>query len=169
MSDTKREDEANVEQDGAATPEPTGQEQDGGDALGEGGLKALRDERDARKAAEHKVKELEERLQSVGKSSDERVAALEKKLAALEEQKETERLTNVRSLAVREAGLPADAVELITATSDEDVAAQVERLKSLVAHSTKSGLVVNELGGGQEPDVDPAQEFGKALRDALGY
>jgi hypothetical protein len=114
---------------------PTGEPQPT-DSLGDAGKRALEAERRARREAEQQLKkvraeaarnaEAAQRLQEsedLGKTELEKLAEQVKHLQA---ENETSKLRAMRSEVARTTGVP---VELLTATTDDDLTAQAEALK----------------------------------------
>ncbi|MEV7606112.1 DUF4355 domain-containing protein [Paenarthrobacter sp. NPDC089322] len=112
--------------------------------LGDGGLKALQAERDARKAAEKTAAEYAAKLKGF---EDEKLSELEKaQNAANEAAAELAKLRteNTRSKVALAKGLPADLVEFLTGDTEEEVAA-------------KADLLISRLGTPGTPKPDPSQ------------
>lgn len=112
--------------------------------LGDGGIKALQAERDARKAAEKTASEYAAKLKEF---EDAKLSELEKaQNAANESAAELARLRmeNTRSKVALSKGLPADLVEFLTGDTEEEVAA-------------KADLLLSRLGTPGTPKPDPSQ------------
>lgn len=102
----------------------------GEDQLGDAGKAAIKAERDARKAAEKELNELRTRLQAIedkDKSELERATA---RLAELEQNYTTERATRLRLEIASEFEISKDDLVLLTATDEDGLRAQAERIKA---------------------------------------
>ena len=112
--------------------------------LGDGGIKALQAERDARKAAEKTSAELAAKLKEF---EDSKLSELElAKRAADESAAELAMLrkANVRNTVALAKGVPADLVEFLTGDTEEDVAA-------------KADILLARLNAPTSPKPDPSQ------------
>lgn len=112
--------------------------------LGDGGIKALQAEREARKAAEKTNAELAARLKEF---EDSKLSELEKaQNAAAESAAELAKLRkdNIRNTVALSKGVPADLVEFLTGDTEEDVAA-------------KADLLLARLNTPGAPKPDPSQ------------
>lgn len=112
--------------------------------LGDGGIKALQAEREARKAAEKTNAELAKRLKEF---EDSKLSELEKaQNAAAESAAELAKLRkdNIRNTVALSKGVPADLVEFLTGETAEDVAA-------------KADLLLARLNAPGAPKPDPSQ------------
>jgi len=87
--------------------------------------------------------QLEKRLETVGKSTEDDVKAeFEKLKAELEAERnaaQTARLEAQRAKAIAEAGLPVGAAKFLTGDTDEDITAQVAELRELMPRSGVRG------------------------------
>lgn len=122
--------------------------------LGDGGLKALQAERDARKAAEKSAAELSARLKEF---EDSKLSELEKaQNAAAESAAELAKLRkdNIRNTVALSKGVPADLVEFLTGDTEDEVAA-------------KADLLISRLGAPGTPKPDPSQGAKEAKAHAL--
>ena len=101
-------------------------------ALGEAGKKALAAERDARKAAEKALREAQDQIKAF---ETERLSDLEKAQAAAKEWQEKAQAATAESLRYRIAtkhGISdEDAETFLTATDEDGLTKQAERLKAL--------------------------------------
>ena len=112
--------------------------------LGDGGLKALQAEREARKVAEKTNAELVAKLKEF---EDSKLSELEKaQNAAAESAAELAKLRkdNIRNTVALSKGVPADLVEFLTGDTEEDVAA-------------KADLLLARLNAPGAPKPDPSQ------------
>jgi len=113
-----------------------------GEALGEGGLKALNAERDARKEAERQIRELNEQLEQL-KPAAEKFKELEDKQKT-ELDRATERLAELEAkatkaeteamryrIATRHGISDEDAEVFLTGSDEESITKQAERLVAL--------------------------------------
>ena len=116
-------------------------------ALGEGGIKALKAERDARKAAEKKISEFEAKLQEI---EDAEKSELQKALDAVDKFKSeaataTQELDRLKVLS--ETGLDPNMADFLTASDVDGMREQAERLAAATAAKTEP----------RTPAPDPAQ------------
>jgi colicin import membrane protein len=112
--------------------------------LGEAGQKAIKAERDARKAAERTAAELSAKLKSF---EDANLSELERSKKAADEaaaELAQLRIENVRNRVALTKGVPADLIEFLTGSTEEDVAA-------------KADLLMARLGASGTPKPDPSQ------------
>lgn len=112
--------------------------------LGDGGIKALQAERDARKAAEKTNAELAAKLKEF---EDSKLSELEKaQNAANESAAELARLRkdNIRNTVALTKGVPADLVEFLSGDTEDEVAA-------------KADLLLARLNTPGSPKPDPSQ------------
>ena len=112
--------------------------------LGDAGQKAIKAERDARKAAERSNAELAARLKEF---EDAKLSELERaNNAAAEAATELSRLRaeNVRATVALSKGVPADLIEFLTGDTEEEVAA-------------KADLLLSRLNAPGTPKPDPSQ------------
>lgn len=131
--------EPNAEQQGAKPDEP----------LGEGGLKALNAEREAREAAEKaakealaKVQEYEDRDKSEAQKQQEALARAQKELADLTVAKTRAEVANTKSIPTELLAGPASG-------SAEDLAAFADALIAFKGTAEPNGLVVETQTGAQ--------------------
>jgi hypothetical protein len=122
---------------------------DAGDAtdtpdLGDAGQKAIKAERDARKAAERTAADLAARLKSI---EDANLSDLERAQAAAAEAAQelaALRVENVRTRVALAKGVPADLIEFLTGSTEEEVAA-------------KADILIARLNTSGTPKPDPSQ------------
>lgn len=134
------EDTTTTEPDATADGEDTTETQE----LGDGGKKALQAEREARKSAEKANAELSARLKEF---EDSKLSDLERAQAqAAEAAAELDRLRseNIRANVALAKGVPADLIEFLTGSTEEEVAA-------------KADLLMTRLGASGTPKPDPSQ------------
>lgn len=109
----------------APTPPATGE----GD-LGDAGKAAIKAERDARKAAEKALKEIQDRLQGIEDKDKSELEKATARLAELEQNYTTERATRLRLEIASEFDIGKDDLVLLTATEEDALRAQAERVKA---------------------------------------
>lgn len=113
--------------------------------LGEAGQKAIKAERDARKAAERTAADLAAKLKSI---EDANLSDLERaQSAAAEAAQELAalRIENVRTKVAIEKGIPADLIEFLSGSTEEEVAAKAD---ILIARLNTSGTPKPDLSQG---------------------
>jgi hypothetical protein len=112
--------------------------------LGDAGQKAIKAERDARKAAERTAADLAARLKSI---EDANLSDLERAQAAAAEAAQelaALRVENVRTRVALAKGVPADLIEFLTGSTEEEVAA-------------KADILISRLNTSGTPKPDPSQ------------
>ena len=112
--------------------------------LGDAGQKAIKAERDARKAAERTAADLAARLKSI---EDANLSDLERaQSAAAEAAQELAalRVENVRTKVALAKGVPADLIDFLTGSTEEEVAA-------------KADILIARLNTSGTPKPDPSQ------------
>lgn len=117
----------------------------GDEALGEGGLKALNSERDARKVAEQKVKELEKQITDSKKSAEELAAE------NLETEKSGRLAAEARALkyeVAAEQGLELKLASRLSGTTRDELVADAKALKELVGAMPSTPRPDPHQGGG---------------------
>lgn len=158
----------------------------GGDQLGEGGVKALQAERDARQAAETERKALQKQLDDLTAQLATATAAadtrtdLEKQVEAMQTQLDGETaarkvaeenaakatLAQLRSDRASAKGLPAALAKKLTGTTAAELDTEIDELLPFLTQSRTPGYVPGEggvVGGGSG---DPAQQFAELIRNA---
>jgi colicin import membrane protein len=127
----------------AAEPaaEPT---QEPEETLGENGVKALQAEREARKAAEKAVADLNAKLQGLEDAKLSDIERANKAAADAAAELASLRTENARSKVALEKGVPADLIEFLTGDTAEDMAAKAD---VLMARLSSPGV----------PKPDPSQ------------
>ena len=112
--------------------------------LGDAGQKAIKAERDARKTAERAVTELAAKLKSF---EDANLSELERTKKAAEEsaaELTALRIENVRNRVALAKGVPADLIEFLTGSTEDEVTA-------------KADVLMSRLGSSGTPKPDPSQ------------
>jgi hypothetical protein len=119
-----------------------------GDQLGEGGLKALHTERDARKEAERQLAETKRQLQA---ATDQRPAdqKLADQVAELTRNLETERTERLRSQTALHHGITPENAALLTGATPEELTAQATRIAALQQAATATGTTTTTTPGHQ--------------------
>lgn len=113
--------------------------------LGDAGQKAIKAERDARKAAERTAADLAAKLKSI---EDANLSELERTKKAAEEsaaELAQVRLENTRTRVALEKGVPADLIEFLTGATEEEIAAKAD---VLLARLGSSGTPKPDLSQG---------------------
>lgn len=131
------------------TPEPTQE-------LGEGGIKALQAEREARAAAEKRLKEFEDRDKTEAEKAAERLAAAEKRAAELET-----KATRAEVAATK--AVPSDLLAGPKSTSSEDLAAFADALIAFRGDKGSNGLHVRTEGKSPVTQDSEESEFARSL------
>lgn len=112
--------------------------------LGDAGQKAIKAERDARKTAERAVTELAAKLKSF---EDANLSELERTKKAADEaasELASLRIENVRNRVALAKGVPADLIEFLTGSTEDEVTA-------------KADVLMSRLGSSGTPKPDPSQ------------
>lgn len=133
------EDTTNTDTDAAADVDVTDKPD-----LGDAGQKAIKAERDARKAAERTAADLAAKLKSI---EDANLSDLERaQSAAAEAAQELAalRTENVRTRVALAKGVPADLIDFLTGSTEEEVAA-------------KADILIARLNTSGTPKPDPSQ------------
>lgn len=145
-----------------------------GEPLGEGGIKALTAERDARKEAERKIKELEDRLAEVSPAAqrlkeieDQQKSELEKANERMAELEAKAALSATEALRYRVAtkhGISdEDAEVFLTGSDEESITKQAERLVALQGERVQAQQQKPDPSQGARPGaVKNPKEAGKA-------
>jgi hypothetical protein len=123
--DTAQESTTTVE---TATVETTQQ-----DDLGDAGKKALAQERAAKKAAEKQLTELTKRLQEMEDRDKTEAQKLADRAAAAEAELQTLRVESIRARVALTKGVPADLLEFLTASDEDSLSEQADRLLARLA------------------------------------
>lgn len=149
-----------------ATGEPVGPG-DGQQTLGEGGKKALDEERKARKAAEKELGELKTRLQAIEDKDKSELERAQSRLQELEQQYGEEKAQRLRLSVASEHSIPADYVDLLTATDEESLTAQAKRVAELVKANQAPEYARNPgQGAGSGEPAKPTVSSGRELYKA---
>lgn len=162
FGDAVMEDDAGGDNGGQGTGGQPQQNADQGDKpkdgddkpLGEGGLKALQAERDARTAAEKRAAEAEAKIQAAedAKLSDIQRAQKERDEAAAENAKL--KAANARLAALAEYPVPKDYQDLVTGTDEASYLASAKKISELYAKAE-----------GKAPKPDPVPRSGDRSTD----
>jgi hypothetical protein len=118
----------------------------GEDGLGDAGKAAIKAERDARKAAEKERDEFRNRLQALEDKDKSDLEKATTRLAELEQNYTTERATRLRLEIASEFEIGKDDLVLLTATDEDGLRAQAERVKAR-----------NDAAAGRPPAPLPGQ------------
>lgn len=133
-------------------------------ALGEAGRKALAAEREARKVAEKALREAQGQIRAF---ETENVSDLEKAQAAAKEWQERAQAAMVETLRYRiatEHGITVeDAETFLTATDEDGLKKQAERLKALATKSGTPAPDPTQGARGDQPKLSTAQRFAEAF------
>lgn len=144
-----------VEQDAPATDAP--------DSLGDAGIKALKSEREARREAEQRAKELQQRLQEIEDAEKSELQKAQERLAEAEKAAADASAEATRLRVATEKGLsPAQAKRLAGSTYEEMAADADELLEQFApaAPAPPGGRpkpLVSGTGDGNEPPPNPAE------------
>ena len=125
----------------AATPPATGE-----DGLGDAGKAAIKAERDARKAAEKERDEFRQRIQALEDKDKSELEKATARVAELEQSYTTERATRLRLEIASEFEIGKDDLVLLTASDEDGLRAQAERVKAR-----------NDASAGRPPAPLPGQ------------
>jgi hypothetical protein len=144
-----------VSADGAKPDEP----------LGEGGLKALNAEREARAAAEKaakdalaRVKEFEDRDKSEAQKQQEALEQAQRELAELT-------VAKTRAEVAAAKGVPA---VLLNGSTQEELEASADALIAFKGEQPKQKLIIPNEGGHPGGDDSPAAGFAEFMQKQLG-
>lgn len=131
----------------AAKPDP--------ETLGEPGKAALESERKARKEAEKAAKDFEAKLKAIEDKDKSELEKAQARIAELEKEHGTERAQRLRLQTATEHAIPAEYLDLLTATDEESLQAQAEKIAALV---TANGVrpPVALPGQGQHQTTSPS-------------
>ena len=117
------------------------------EALGEGGLKALKAEREAHAEASKRAKELEARLAEFERAEQERkdaelseVERLQKKLAEVEASEASARLDSARNAALAKFPVPDEYQDLVVGSDAESFEASAKKLHELHSKASAAGV-----------------------------
>jgi hypothetical protein len=124
--------------------------------LGEGGIKALQAERDARVAAEKRLKEIEDRDKSEAEKAAERLAQAEKRSAELETQV-------VRAEVAASKSVPAVLLAGPASGSAADLATFADALIAFRGEPQAQSLRVPKEGNSPRPQASDEKEFIRSL------
>ena len=140
--------------DAKATADAAEAERAANEKLGEGGIKALKAEREAREAAEKRAADAEAKVQAAedAKLSDIQRAQKERDDQAAENA--TLKATNARLAALAEHPVPKDYQDLVTGTDEASYLASAKKISDLYARAE-----------GKAPKPDPIPGSGKRSGD----
>jgi len=150
----------------AAEPaaEPT---QEPAETLGENGVKALQAEREARKAAEKAVADLNAKLQGFEDAKLSDIERANKAAADAAAELASLRTENARSKVALEKGVPADLIEFLTGDTAEDMAAKADVLMARLSSPGVPKPDPSQGGSGQAHALNGDPLF-DALKNSLG-
>lgn len=124
--------------------------------LGENGLAALKAEREARAAAEKRLKEFEDRDKTEAEKTAERLAAAEKRAEELEAKA-------LRAEVAAAKGVP---LSLLSGSTKAELEAHADALITFRGEKQATGLVVPNEGSSPATKPSGKREFAKALFSA---
>lgn len=139
--------------------------------LGENGVKALREEREARKAAEKALNELTAKVKAFEDRDKSESEKLQEQLSELSNRASKAERENARLAVIAEYQIPKDFQDLIQGDDADALTATAAKVQALVAAtstpSDRASLVIPSEGG------SPAQALNgdgleSALKSALG-
>lgn len=140
------------------------------DDLGEAGLKALKTERESRKAAERerdefaaKVKEFEDQKKSDSEKLQEQLAALTERATKAERERS-------RALVIATHQIPADYQDLVQGDDEDALAASAAKVRTLIdskPSADRATLVIPDEGGSPALALN-GDGLEAALKKALG-
>lgn len=134
------------------TPAPPAEKPD--EPLGEGGLKALQAERDARALAERRAQEAEAKVKE---AEDAKLSDIEKATqaaAAAAAERDALKVSVARLTALATHPVPADYQDLVTGTDEASYLASAKKISDLYARAE-----------GKTPRVDPVPDSGNRSGD----
>lgn len=150
----------------AAEPQETGpaNEQEAPE-LGESGQKAIKAEREARRAAEKSAAELAARLKEIedAQLTDLERAKQEAETNAAELAKLRE--DNIRQKVALEKGVPTDLIEFLGSGSEEQIVARADLLVARLNAPTSPKPDLSQGATGSTPKLSTAQQFAQQLAD----
>jgi hypothetical protein len=120
--------------------------------------KAARDAERARKAAEAKAKEYEDRDKTEAQKLEDRASAAEGRVGPLEQE-------NARLRVAIEKGLPADLVDRLRGGTVEELSADADALLTLVGSAPRSGPPPSFGGGARTPA--PVNDMNALIRQQV--
>jgi membrane protein involved in colicin uptake len=126
--------------------------------LGENGLAALKAEREARAAAEKRLKEFEDRDKTEAEKTAERLAAAEKRASELEAKA-------LRAEVAAAKGVP---LSLLSGSTKAELEAHADALITFRGEKQATGLVVPKEGSTSTPKPSNEREFVKQLFGSKG-
>lgn len=153
--------------DTGGSAEAATQGEPAGAPLGPNGEKALGAEREARKAAEKAVKELQDRLDAV---EQETVVAREASVAAAAESEQKIGSLTTDTARYRVAltkGLPEELVGFLTGTTEDEISGQADVLASRLNVPTSLRPDLTQGGAGDPAPQTTRDQFAAAVGDFL--
>ena len=134
-----------------------------GPELGEAGQKAIKAEREARRAAEKSAAELSARLKEI---EDAQLTDLERaKQEAEQNAAELAKLRedNIRQKVALEKGVPTDLIEFLGSGSEEQIVARADLLVARLNAPTSPKPDLSQGATGSTPKLSTAQQFAQQL------
>lgn len=120
---------------------------DSGEALGEGGKKALEAERKRASEAERSAKELQSQIDAINDAKLTETQRLEKQLSELQANYQASQIESARNRVIATEGVPANLADFVVGDSEEALQASARSLLSAIAEASKPGT----------PAPDPSQ------------
>lgn len=133
--------------------------------LGEAGQKAIKAEREARRAAEKSAAELSARLKEI---EDAQLTDLERaKQEAEQNAAELAKLRedNIRQKVALAKGVPTDLIEFLGSGSEEQIVARADLLVARLNAPTSPKPDLSQGATGSTPKLSTAQQFAQQLAD----
>ena len=139
--------------------------------LGESGLRALHNEREARKEAERQRKALQDQIDAINAQNMTELQRTQAQLATITEQFETAQRNGLRSSIAVEFSISGDDLVFLTGTTEEELRAQATRLKARIDAQPPAPVVPafapnpgQAAGNGNPPPPNTATvDAGRAL------
>lgn len=129
---------------------------DSGEALGEGGKKALEAERKRASEAEKSAKELQAQIDAINDAKLTETQRLEKQLSELQANYQASQIESARNRVIATEGVPANLADFVVGDSEAALQSSARSLLSAIAEASKPGT----------PAPDPSQ--GAATGGAVG-
>lgn len=148
------------------------------EALGEAGIKALHAERDARKAAEDRLKELDVRIREFEDRDKTEQQKLEERAQTLADELESARASiaaaefnNHRLQVAQTKGIPAELVGRLQGDTREELEADADALLAVIGKrdedNSRKPKPVPVLGNGNAGNLSPAEQFASLMEGRL--
>lgn len=151
----------------AAAPAPEPQGDPVAEPLGEGGIKALAAERDARKAAEKSAADLQTKLDEINRANESLIEKAQREANEAKENATTATVTAFREAAVKFGGISAEDAELfLTGTDAETLSKQAARLMDRTPTAAPRPDL-SQGGKGTPATGSPEQDFANFLNGQL--